>query len=66
VVKSFNLESIQTSIQNEVWATSAGPTKKLYNAFKSVDHVVLFFSVNESRAFQGIALMNGEPDPEYK
>ena len=48
-----------------MWATSAGPTKKLTNAFKSSDHVVLIFSVNESRSFQGFALMESEPDPNY-
>jgi YT521-B-like domain len=49
-----------------VWATSAGPTKKLTNAFKSADYVFLIFSVNESRSFQGFALMESEPDPNYK
>jgi hypothetical protein len=49
-----------------VWATTQGPTKKLTNAFRSSDHVVLIFSVNESRSFQGYALMESEPDPNYK
>jgi hypothetical protein len=66
IVKSFNFESITTSTEHGVWSTSAGPTKKLTNAFKNSDHVVLIFSVNESRAFQGFALMDSEPDPEFK
>lgn len=37
VIKSFNHESLKVSIENEVWATTAGPTKKLTNAFKNVD-----------------------------
>jgi hypothetical protein len=49
-----------------VWATSPGPTKKLTNAFKNADHVILIFSVNESRSFQGFALMESEPDVNYK
>ncbi len=49
-----------------MWSTSAGPTKKLTNAFKNSDHVVLIFSVNESRSFQGFALMESEPNPELK
>jgi len=66
IVKSFNMESIQTSIEHGVWSTSAGPTKKLTNAFKTSDHVILIFSVNESRSFQGFALMEGEPDPNLR
>ncbi|CDW72390.1 cleavage and polyadenylation specificity factor cpsf30-like [Stylonychia lemnae] len=65
VVKSFNTESLLVSQKFQVWATSAGPTKKLTNAFKTSDHVVLIFSVNESRSFQGFALMESEPDPSY-
>lgn len=66
VVKSFNFDSIQTSIEHNVWSTSPGPTKKLANAFKSADNVVLIFSVNESRSFQGFAVMESEPDPNFK
>ncbi|TNV82731.1 hypothetical protein FGO68_gene3030 [Halteria grandinella] len=66
IVKSFNYDSIELSIKNEVWSTSPGPTKKLTNAFKSSDNVILIFSVNESRAFQGFAMMESEPDPEIK
>lgn len=32
-------------------------TGKLNMAFKNSDHVLLFYSVNESRKFQGIAKM---------
>ena len=59
------MENIHASIQHSVWATSPGPTKKLTNAFKSTDNVILIFSVNESRSFQGFALMESEPDPDY-
>ena len=51
VVKSFNYDSIQLSIDHSVWSTSSGPTKKLSNAYKSADNVILIFSVNESRSF---------------
>lgn len=51
VVKSFGYDSIRLSIEHSVWSTSSGPTKKLSNAFKSADNVVLIFSVNESRGF---------------
>jgi cleavage and polyadenylation specificity factor subunit 4 len=56
-MKSFGIESIKTSIEHSVWSTSSGPTKKLQSAFNMADHVVLIFSVNESRNFQGFALM---------
>jgi hypothetical protein len=66
IVKSFDFESIQISIDHGVWSTSAGPTKKLTNAYKTADHVILIFSVNESRSYQGFAVMESEPDPNYK
>ena len=66
VVKSFNPESLEISQKHQVWATSPGPTKKLTNAFKNSDHVILIFSVNESRSFQGFALMESEPDTNYQ
>jgi hypothetical protein len=65
VVKCFDFASIETSMKNQVWATTPGPTKKLTNAFRSSDHVILIFSVNESRSFQGVALMESEPTPDY-
>jgi cleavage and polyadenylation specificity factor subunit 4 len=51
VVKSFDIGAVQKSIDHSIWSTSVGPTKKLANAFKSADNVVLIFSVNESRGF---------------
>jgi hypothetical protein len=66
IVKSFNQESIDQSIGHGVWSTSPGPTKKLTNAFNNSDNVILIFSVNESRSFQGFALMDSEPDPALK
>ena len=66
IVKSFDYDSIQISIEHGVWSTSAGPTKKLTNAFRSSDNVILIFSVNESRSFQGFAIMESEPNPDLK
>lgn len=65
IVKCFNFESIETSMKHSVWATTPGPTKKLTNAFKTSDNVILIFSVNESRSLQGVALMESEPSPDY-
>lgn len=60
------MENINLSIEHGVWSTTLGPTNKLTKAFQSADHVVLIFSVNESRSFQGFAIMEGMPDKEYK
>ena len=51
IIKSFEMDSILTSIEHEVWSTTQGPTTKLQKAFKTSDNVVLIFSVNESRSF---------------
>ena len=60
------MENINISIEHKVWATTPGPTTKLTRAFQNADHVILIFSVNESRSFQGFAIMESEPDPEYQ
>jgi len=39
---------------------------KLTNAFRTVENVVLIFSLNDSRSFQGVARMESEPDPKIK
>ena len=36
------------------------------HAFKNSDNVIMMFSLTESSSFQGIARMEGEPDPNYK
>jgi hypothetical protein len=45
------MENIKLSIENKVWSTTGGPTNKLTKAFNNADHVILIFSVNESRSF---------------
>mmetsp|Transcript_60168 Transcript_60168/g.82688 ORF Transcript_60168/g.82688 Transcript_60168/m.82688 type:complete len:86 (+) Transcript_60168:414-671(+) len=66
VLKSFSLESVLLSIKHNVWSTSLGPTEKLVDAFRRVDNVILFFSVNESGGFQGYARMMANPCASYK
>lgn len=60
------MENLQTSQQHGVWATTYSPTKKLMHAFKNSDNVIMVFSLTESSSFQGIARMEGEPDPNFK
>lgn len=66
IIKCFSLQQIEISREHSVWATTPGPTNKLTKAFRLSDQVILIFSVNESRSIQGFALMESEPDPEYK
>ncbi|ESQ33824.1 hypothetical protein EUTSA_v10007064mg [Eutrema salsugineum] len=57
VVKSCNLENFELSVQQGVWATQRSNEAKLNEAFDSVDNVILIFSVNRTRHFQGCAKM---------
>ena len=43
--------------EKAVWATQPRNEQKLNAAFNEAEAVILFFSVNESRAFQGYARM---------
>jgi len=56
VIKSFTQKHLEISIQQSVWATQAHNEVKLNEAFENSD-VVLVFSVNNSRHFQGYARM---------
>ena len=53
-------------MEHGVWATTHGPTKKFTQAFKTVENVILIFSITESSSFQGIVRMESEPDPKLK
>ncbi|KAF8092832.1 hypothetical protein N665_0400s0031, partial [Sinapis alba] len=57
VVKSCNLENFELSVQRGVWATQRSNEAKLNEAFDSVANVILIFSVNRTRHFQGCAKM---------
>ena len=51
IIKSNNIENLNVSLQNGAWATTNGPNKKLCYALKTVENVILIFSVNESSCF---------------
>ena len=57
---------MQISIEKEVWATSKLNTKKFTHAFHNSELVVLIFSLNESRHFQGFAEMLSLPSSSYQ
>ncbi|KAL5157903.1 30-kDa cleavage and polyadenylation specificity factor 30 [Glycine soja] len=57
IVKSCNRENLELSVQQGVWATQRSNESKLNEAFDSVENVILVFSVNRTRHFQGCAKM---------
>ncbi|PQE12204.1 YT521-B-like family protein [Rutstroemia sp. NJR-2017a BVV2] len=61
IVKSFNEENVVKCMQDSVWTTQAqnGPIFK--EAFETCKNVILVFSINKSRAFQGYARMESLP-----
>ena len=52
IVKSCNLENLELSVQQGVWATQRSNEPKLNEAFDSAENVILIFSVNRTRHFQ--------------
>ncbi|KAL1829524.1 hypothetical protein ACET3Z_007936 [Daucus carota] len=60
IVKSCNLENFELSVQQGVWATQRSNEAKLNEAFDSVENVILIFSVNRTRHFQGCAKMTSK------
>ena len=57
-MKSFSMRDISISLKKGIWATQFRNESKLNAAYKSSGCIVLFFSVNESLAFQGYAKMD--------
>ena len=67
VIKSIDESNILSSIRFKIWCSTIKGNQKLQKAYKEADKkypIFLFFSVNGSGKFMGIALMNS--DVEYK
>ncbi|CAL5412567.1 unnamed protein product [Camellia sinensis] len=60
IVKSCNRENLELSVEQGVWATQRSNEAKLNEAFDSVENVILIFSVNRTRHFQGCAKMTSK------
>ncbi|KAL3962708.1 hypothetical protein ACCO45_004231 [Purpureocillium lilacinum] len=62
LVKCFNTSNVYMSQRDGLWMTQAknGPT--FTEAFEECESVVLFFSINKSHGFQGVARMTSAPD----
>ncbi|KAG2607944.1 zinc finger CCCH domain-containing protein 45-like [Panicum virgatum] len=57
IVKSCNRENLEISVQQGIWATQRSNEAKLNEAFESTENVILIFSINRTRHFQGCAKM---------
>ncbi|URE35641.1 zinc finger CCCH domain-containing protein [Musa troglodytarum] len=57
IVKSCNRENLEISVQQGMWATQRSNEAKLNEAFESTENVILIFSINKTRHFQGCAKM---------
>ncbi|KAL0912125.1 hypothetical protein M5K25_018076 [Dendrobium thyrsiflorum] len=60
IVKSCNRENLEISVQQGVWATQRNNEAKLNEAFESIENVILIFSINRTRHFQGCAKMTSK------
>ncbi|QDS75070.1 hypothetical protein FKW77_006721 [Venturia effusa] len=58
MIKSWNHENVQTARKEGTWATQVQNEEMFTEAFKSSRHVIFFFSVNNSKAFQGYTMPN--------
>ncbi|KAL8911569.1 MAG: hypothetical protein Q9171_003283 [Xanthocarpia ochracea] len=63
MIKSWNAENVEAAQRDCIWATQPKNLNVLTEAFNKCRNVVLVFSVNNSRAFQGYARMLSLPDP---
>ncbi|KAI0133692.1 YT521-B-like domain-containing protein [Xylariales sp. AK1849] len=64
VVRSFNLDNILACHEDGIWATKHENAATLTTAFETCQNVVLFFSANQSRAYQGYGLMKSAPSAD--
>ncbi|KAI0016784.1 YT521-B-like domain-containing protein [Xylariomycetidae sp. FL0641] len=61
IVKSFNFANVYACQDDGVWATSAANADLFTRAFAECKNVILFFSTNRSRLFNGYARMESAP-----
>ncbi|KAF3785940.1 cleavage and polyadenylation specificity factor 30 [Nymphaea thermarum] len=55
--QSCNRENLDLSVQKGIWATQRSNEAKLNEAFDTSENVILIFSINRTRNFQGCARM---------
>jgi len=64
LVKSFNETNVRHCMDEGVWTTQTQNGDMLTEAFERCRHVILFFSINKSRGFQGYCRMASPPSPD--
>ncbi|KAL2150821.1 hypothetical protein VTH82DRAFT_7384 [Thermothelomyces myriococcoides] len=64
ILKSFNTDNVKRCMQDNLWTTQVPNAEILAKAFEECKNVILFFSVNKSKAFQGYARMTSPPSPD--
>ncbi|KAL2020398.1 hypothetical protein VTK56DRAFT_8441 [Thermocarpiscus australiensis] len=64
IMKSFNEENVLRCMEDGIWTTQVQNGEVLTAAFAKCKNVILFFSINKSRAFQGYARMVSAPSPD--
>ncbi|KAK4249408.1 YT521-B-like domain-containing protein [Corynascus novoguineensis] len=64
ILKSFNDENVRRCMEDNLWTTQIQNAEILAKAFAKCKNVILFFSVNKSKAFQGYARMTSAPSPD--
>ncbi|KAL2266183.1 hypothetical protein VTJ83DRAFT_5535 [Remersonia thermophila] len=64
IVKSFNEVNVRRCMEDGLWTTQVQNEKILSDAFVQCKNVILFFSINKSKAFQGYARMTSAPSPD--
>eukprot|EP00736_Rhodelphis_marinus_P002620 Rmarinus@m.29627 len=64
IIKSLSDANLVTSMKHDCWATTPRNERKLNEAFRSCDSVLLIFSVNGSGKFQGYGRMASEAGNE--
>ncbi|KAL3423798.1 hypothetical protein PVAG01_05545 [Phlyctema vagabunda] len=61
IVKSFNEDNVLRCIEDSIWTTQVHVGEILKEAFLTCKNVILVFSINKSKAFQGYARMESLP-----
>lgn len=61
LIKSFNEENVLRCIEDSTWTTQVHVGETLEEAFRTSKNVILVFSINKSKAFQGYARMESLP-----
>ncbi|KAK1775101.1 YT521-B-like domain-containing protein [Copromyces sp. CBS 386.78] len=64
VLKSFNNDNLEKAMEDGIWVTQTSNEEKFAKAFETCRNVIFFFSVNKSKAFQGVAMMTSLPSAD--